>query len=63
VVAHGLVQSLVQLAALTVSGSLCGEAKGAARVNQTSARIVAVASYSLVVTPSEGLTGAPPGQV
>jgi hypothetical protein len=37
--------------------------RGAARVNQTSARIVAVASYSLVVTPSEGLTGAPPGQV
>jgi hypothetical protein len=35
----------------------------AARVNQTSARVVAVASYSPVVTPSEMLTGAPPGQV
>ena len=45
------------------SRSFRGEAKGAARVNQTSARIVAVASYSLVVTPSVGLTGAPPGQV
>lgn len=37
--------------------------KGAARVNHSSARIVAVASYSPVVNPSEGLTGAPPGQV
>jgi hypothetical protein len=37
--------------------------KSEARVNQSSARIVAVASYSPVVTPSEGLTGAPPGQV
>src|SRR5450631_1989612 len=31
--------------------------------NQSSPRIVAVASYSPVVTPSVGLTGAPPGQV
>src|ERR1035438_36922 len=30
---------------------------------QTNPRIVAVASYSPVVNPSEGLTGAPPGQV
>ena len=37
--------------------------KRVAKVNQTSARIVAVASYSPVVTPSEGLTGAPPGHV
>jgi len=35
----------------------------AARVNQSSARIVAVTSYSPLVTPSEALTGAPPGQV
>jgi hypothetical protein len=48
---------------LTVPHRIAVRVRGAARVNQTSARIVAVASYSLVVTPSEGLTGAPPGQV
>ena len=37
--------------------------QSAATVNQSSARIVAVASYSPVVTPSEALTGRPLGQV